>query len=92
MRAKIFKEIENERIMQDSAHGGHTNDDQHTPNDWCAILVRHLGLACNDEGIHEAERYRRQMIRVAAVAVAAIESFDRKHPKSLNLLERGPGY
>lgn len=56
---------------------------------WVGILVRHLGLAVDDglpvggstnaHSICECPaRYRRQMIRVAAVAVAAIESFDRK--------------
>lgn len=74
----VLAEVVAERQEQDRLWGGPNHDDGHDCNDWIAILVRHLGLAANDEGAECVQRFRRQMIRVAAVAVAVVESFDRK--------------
>jgi hypothetical protein len=74
-RKEIYSAIEEERQRQiallkyDAAH-----DAKHSPNDWLAILSRALGLAGNDGGIHEPTRYRRQLVRLAALAVAALEA------------------
>jgi hypothetical protein len=77
----IFREIITERQCQDVLFGGPSSDDAHTSNDWLAILIRCLGLAANDGAIDSPERYRKQLIRVAATAVAAVESHDRRHGK-----------
>lgn len=89
----IYQEITAERTRQDALHGGARHDDRHTCTDWVALLVRHLGLAIDDgkpgagtfhgpSNSHSLcenpARYRRQLVRVAAVAVAALEAFDRK--------------
>jgi len=78
MRQAIFREIETERQCQDATHGGPPHDDTLHANDWLAIVMRHLGLAAGDEAIIDAARYRKQLVRVAAVAVAAVESLDRR--------------
>lgn len=89
-RESILTEVSAERDRQDGMFGGATHDDTHTATDWVSILVRHLGLAVDDgspAGVclmndHVAgadpKRYRRQMVRVAAIAVAAVEVWDRK--------------
>ena len=79
MRQRLYAEIETERQAQDALWGGPAFDDLHTPWEWIALLTRHAGLAVND-GATEADvtRFRKQMVRTAALAVAAIESMDRK--------------
>lgn len=85
----IFSEIRIERQRQNAIHGGPKNDDKLLMVEWIGIITRHLGLAVDDAkplggGMNNHSvcenpaRYRRQMVRVAAVAVAAIEAFDRK--------------
>lgn len=49
-------------------------------NDWVALLTRHNGLAVNDGGSEALDRFRKQMVRVAATALAAIETMDRARP------------
>lgn len=73
----IIAKVLNERIAQDQQWGGPDHDDTHTPTDWVAILSRHVGLSAMDAGQIDPAIWRRQMIRVAAVAIAALESFDR---------------
>ena len=70
----ILKEIVAERVNQDRKWGGPEHDDEHRPEEWAAFIVDHAAKA----GIHEDPReFRRRMVRVAALAVAAIESRDR---------------
>ncbi len=78
-RDLIFRDIDRERSLQDARWGGPAHDDQHTVSDWIALLTRHAGLAASD-GIQapDLERYRRQLVRVAAWAVAAMEALDRQ--------------
>lgn len=65
----------------------------HSPLEWMAILVEEVGEAQKEalehhwEGNHypidpdRLQRYRAELIQVAAVAVAAIESLDRNELK-----------
>lgn len=94
---RILAEVAEERTWQDSRWGGAEHDDRHTPAEWVALLARHLGLAVDDGGeTTDPERFRRQMIRLAALAVAAAESFDRltgrEHAVGRDPAERGPEY
>ena len=75
----IFDEITAERKHQDKKWGGPTHDDHHTSHDWVAYITRHLGRTVTWPLDKEAFRY--QMVRVAALAVAAIEWVDRKEQK-----------
>ena len=73
-RQSIFAEIQDERARQDEKWGGPDHDDGHTSHDWIAYIVRHMGKGMYPAG---PSVFRRQMIRVAALAVAAVESIDR---------------
>ena len=72
----IFDEICRERISQDKKWGGSTHDDQHSIFDWVIFIRHHTNRAV---GGRAEDDYRKQMVRVAALAVAAIQAFDRKH-------------
>jgi hypothetical protein len=90
----IIGEVIEERGRQD-AEWGSVHDDGHTPGDWVAKLKRHLGLASGEGVGTDLGRYRRQMIRVAALAVAALESMERKYVPLVGLwlaaLEKAAG-
>ena len=69
----IFKEIQFERDRQDKQWGGPEHDDRHFIEDWEEFITDFAGAErgpMND--------FRGRMIRVAALAVAAIQSYDRK--------------
>lgn len=87
---RVLKEVLGERARQWSKWGlargrgtdesdptGYVHDDEHTPGDWTRFIVRHLGRA--EQAIEDGHPYdwRESMLRVAALAVAAIESHDR---------------
>ena len=69
----IYADIRNERKNQDRKWGGPSHDDCHDEQDWIAYVRRHTDKASYD--------FRKQMIRVAALVVAAAESYDRKKDK-----------
>lgn len=71
-QSTVYAEIKVERASQDAKWGGPDHDDEHESEDWFSFIQEHLDRAENPDV------YRMQMIRVAALAVAAIESFDRK--------------
>ncbi len=79
----ILRSIVTERQCQDSKYGGQRCDDMHTPGCWAQILMRHLGLAFSDAAEIDPVRYRKQLIRVAATCVAAVESLDRLTKREL---------
>jgi hypothetical protein len=54
---------------------GNENDDSHSEESWSAIITHELGQACFHED--NSAKFRQQMVKVAAVAVAAIEAIDR---------------
>jgi hypothetical protein len=71
----VYDEIRAERDRQDAKWGGPEADDRNRPNDWVAYLAGHIGRAW--AWPMDLAVYRRQLIRVAALAVAAVESLDR---------------
>ncbi len=75
LRARIYGQVEEERERQDQKYGGPSHDDEHDPHEWCHFLRLHV------EKAHRAvsgDVYRNQLIRVIALAVAAVEVYDRK--------------
>lgn len=80
MNYMLFSEVVTERAVQDAQFGGASHDDQLTPPEWLSIMMRHLGLAAGNALGPRRRRPRRQLVRVAALAVAALESWDRKNP------------
>jgi NTP pyrophosphatase (non-canonical NTP hydrolase) len=69
----IIKEIVAERKFQDEKWG----EQNHPMGKWLLILMEEVGETTRsvlDEDIH----FRHEMIQVAAVALAAVECWDRK--------------
>lgn len=85
-RAGVYAEIDAERRRQDAEFGGPSRDNQHGPETWVSLAARQLGLAASQDsttagGRHpDPAHFRRKMLTLAAVAVAAIEACDRAAP------------
>ena len=69
----VFEEIKAERAAQDEKWGGARHDQDHRPEDWIVFIVKHLDRA----DWRERAPFRAAMVKVAALAVAAIEYCDR---------------
>ncbi len=79
-RESIFREINDERSYQEEKKCFSTQwDDQQSPNDWVGYISAYAGRATtariNESGL---ANFRLMMLKVAALAVAAIEATDRK--------------
>jgi hypothetical protein len=75
VRFHILHEVDDERMRQDRQWGGIKHDDKHTPADWVLFIIAHANKAIRHDN------YRERMLKVAALAVAAVESYDRKANK-----------
>ena len=73
IRQEVFNEVDDERDRQDS-RWGETFDAQNTASDWVATIVHYLGRAVTLP--FHSLRYRQSLIKVAALAVAAVERLD----------------
>lgn len=71
----LIQEISSERQRQVSKWGQDTNKSSH---DWIAYLVKHSGKAVTYP--FDGLTFRKQMIRIAALAIAAIEWYDTEKP------------
>lgn len=75
MRQSIFAEISAEREKQEEGYG--YLDATNTPYNWSAYIgqysTRHL---IGDPSKVDAQQFRADMVKVAALAVAAIEAID----------------
>lgn len=90
-RNSILVEVANERTIQENQGNSPAWDDTLAPWDWMAVLTRHLGKAVN-KGREDADeaRFRLQMVRVAALAVAAVEAQDRRTGRSDKFVDDKP--
>lgn len=66
-----------ERQRQNEKWGGPHHDDQHQPGFWTQLIQDYAGWARVMAGMDSPEKYRKRMVQVAALAVAAIEVLDR---------------
>ncbi len=78
MREQIFEEINKEREYQDQKWGSEF-DDRNTVNDWATYISIYAGHAADMGNIHDIEQQRLHMLKVASLAVAALETFDRNN-------------
>lgn len=69
--SRVYLEIAVERVHQDAKWGGHAHDDEHTNADWRGFIYDHTAMATGGAA-------RKQFLRVAALAVAAVEAIDRR--------------
>lgn len=76
LRNKVLRDIETERQAQDAKWGGPDHDDEHDTEDWCMYIRKFVKRAEYDAD-ELGSRGRQHLIRIAALAVAAIESIDR---------------
>jgi hypothetical protein len=73
----ILDEILDERENQDRQWGGPEHDDKHTPLDWCVFIERQMRIATNAEAMAPWIDRRERFLKIAALALAAVESGDR---------------
>lgn len=67
-----------ERARQDAKWGGPAHDDQHSTAEFVQLIIDYAGWSRVMYGMNSQDRTRRRLIQVAALAVAAVESIDRK--------------
>lgn len=80
----ISNEVLNERSAQDRKWG----IQNHTREHWGAILMEEVGEAAKADLENDIDGYRKEMIQVAAVAQAAVESLDRQLAAAMNQFDR----
>jgi hypothetical protein len=80
-RTEIYAQVEQERVAQDKEWGGPEHDDENTAGGWLEILRKHWAKANAAPLDHHEPLFRQQMIRVAALAVATVEWFDRREAR-----------
>ena len=74
-RASVLAEVSDEREHQDRQWGGPSHDDQHQIADFAEFVKHQLSRMTGQD-------CRARYIKIAALAVAAVESIDRKTPHS----------
>lgn len=72
----IYTELKAERDYQDGKWG-HAFDDKNTLNDWMQYINIH-GAKAAAMGVSKEEQ-RKQMVKVTALGIAALEAFDRNN-------------
>lgn len=86
MPSNVIRDVLTERARQDSKWGGPTHDDAHGLYDWSyEITTRADDLAAiavflEPVADFQQKNVRKILVEIAALAVAAIESHDRKNP------------
>jgi hypothetical protein len=71
---RVIEDVENERLHQEEKWGV-INDDHNTLEDWSIYMQQYLLKASGAAPNSSSQRQR--LLQVAALAVAAVESFDR---------------
>lgn len=71
---KVFDEIQAERNYQNRGWGDEF-DNKNSLDNWVSYIITYCGRASNFQA--SPSQQRRDMMKVAALAVAACESFDR---------------
>ena len=75
---ELLSEVSAERVRQDGKWGGAEHDDDHTTADFVQLIQDYAGWARTMAGMQSYDKARNRLIQVAALAVAAVESIDRK--------------
>ena len=77
-RTGIFIEVNDERQYQINKHGVEF-DDHNFANDWLAYIMQHAGRGYATDRAKYPTDFREAMVKTAALAVAAIEAYDRNN-------------
>lgn len=73
-KRQAIEDIKEERRYQDKKWGGSDHDDTETEDSWQKYITEYA----NAQGRSQSYDFRKRMVKVAALALAAIESHDRK--------------
>jgi hypothetical protein len=73
----ISDEVHAERVRQETLWGGDF-DAKNTPNDWAAFIIAYVGKATyvGRESEYQPAKFRENMLKVAALAQAAVLQID----------------
>lgn len=80
---KVLEAIQAERVRQDAQWGGPEHDDTHNLFDWVDFIVAQAEKF-GQQTLARGEAYwatpdaRQRLVKIAALAVAALESLERK--------------
>ncbi|MCK5609395.1 hypothetical protein KAR91_46410 [Candidatus Pacearchaeota archaeon] len=75
----IVNEVISERNRQDKKWGGAEHDDKHAPSEFVQWIEDYAGWARMMSSMLSYDRARKRLIQIAALAIAAVESIDRKY-------------
>lgn len=75
---RVLFDVEKERQRQNDKWGGAEHDDHHTTAEFVQLIEDYAGWARTMAGMNSLDKARNRLIQVAALAVAAVESIDRK--------------
>jgi hypothetical protein len=67
-----------ERANQVEQGYDQANDDATKPKEWVAYIDKQIGKAFNAQLSRDADDFRDRMVKIAALALAALESIDRQ--------------
>lgn len=84
-RNNVWSAIKRERAAQDQQWGGPDHDDQHTSTEW---LVFRAGFEVRADTFQTYPEQRGALIKIAALAVAQVESIDRKRREKYEVQKR----
>lgn len=73
----VIDDVKNERVRQFEKWDGVFSDDNYTPGDWYALIKDYNCWARRMGCMGSTDKYRRRLIQIAALAVAAVEALDR---------------
>lgn len=82
---RIILDVARERMRQDEQWGGSRHDDTHHAGEWLQYIGKQQVLAVNetiaddDLRLVDPQGYRERLVKIAALAVAALQSHDRKN-------------
>lgn len=76
--ARVLAEIVDERNRQDAKWGGVRHDDKHSPFEWVQWMRDYLAWARMMYSMDNAQKYRKRLLHVVALGVAAMCSHDRR--------------
>ena len=72
-------EVERERARQVAKWGGAEHDDQHSTQYFAQMIIDYAGWVRAMANMQSPGKARRRLIQIAALAIAAVESIDRKN-------------
>lgn len=78
IQKKAMFDVVNERAKQDAKFGGPDHDDKRPTYEFVELIHDYSSCARINAGMGNNDKARRLLVQVAALAVAAVESIDRK--------------